>query len=356
MYPVANPDLRGKERQYVNDALDNQMISSQGSYVQRFEEAWAEYCGTRYAVACSSGTTALTLSLASLGIGPGDEVIVPSFTMVATAWAVTHVGARPVFVDCGDDLNIDVSKVEAKITDNTKAIIPVHIYGRVCDMDPLLDLADSYNLHVVEDAAEAHGAVYKDRMAGSMGILGCFSLYANKIITSGEGGIITTDDEGLYEELIRLRAMYFNEDHTFLHPKTGYNFRMTNLQAAVALAQVEAIDGFLEKRDKICGWYDEYLGEFTIDRPEGSVLWMYDVVVDSDIRNELMDYLKRDGIETRMFFKPMEQQPMYDEPYAHLKAYSYSRAGFYLPTYTQLTRKDIQTICQSFQSALTAIS
>lgn len=326
-------------------AMADGWISSQGPNVQRFEEAFAAYMGTKYAVACSSGTAALTIALRALGIGSGDEVIVPEATMIASAWAVTYTGAQPVFVDCGNDLNIDINRIEEKITSRTKAIMPVHIYGRPCQMDAIMTLAHDYNLHVVEDACEAHGATFDAKKLGTFSEIGCFSLYANKIITSGEGGVCVTDNKRLYEQLVHLRSMAFEKDHTFLHKKVAYNYRMTNLQASVALAQVERINEFLEKRKVIQGWYDSFLSKFTIPRPEGSVLWMYDILTSMDKRDRAIKTLKEKGIETRMFFKPMSSQPMYrPQLVKDLRAYAFSLKGLYLPTYTTLTKKDVEYI------------
>lgn len=361
-YPVAKPDFTGNERKYVNDAVASGWASSVGPYVERFERKFAGWIGARHAVACSSGTAALTLALRAIGVGPGDEVIVPEFTMIASAWAVTYTGARPVFVDCGDDLNIDVSKIEAAITPRTKAIMPVHIYGRMAGVKAISDIAEKHGLLVVEDACEAHGAWAEDndgemtwnRPAGTWGIAGCFSLFGNKIVTAGEGGVVVTDDDDVARELRYLRAMAFEPSHTFLHRKIGYNFRMTNVQAAIALAQMESVDGFLEKREKIASWYDERIGQWTIPRPEGSVLWMYDVVVDSDKVEGVMARLAEDGIETRMFFKPMSMQPMYEAEWADLKATLYSKSGFYLPANTQLTHKDVDYICEKFLKAVSS--
>lgn len=342
-YPVSKPNLDGNELKYLTEAINTGWISSQGPFVGAFEKAFANYVGTREAVACSSGTAALTLSLVALGIGKGDEVIVPEFTMIASAYAVTYTGATPVFVDCGEDLNIDVNKIEEKITPRTKAIMPVHIYGRPCDMTKILAIAEKRKLQVVEDACEAHGATYDGRKVGTFGIAGCFSLFANKIISAGEGGVITTNDTEYAKRLRYLRGMAFEPNHTFLHQEIGFNFRMTNLQAAVALAQVIRIDEFLEKRRKIQGWYDEYLSDYTMPRPEGSVLWMYDIVTNS--RDRVMSELENVGIESRCFFKPMSMQPcLAPKDCSDLCAYYYSQRGLYLPTYTDLTKSDVTYI------------
>ncbi|MFJ9613850.1 DegT/DnrJ/EryC1/StrS family aminotransferase [Streptomyces noursei] len=333
-YPVSRPALTGRELEYLTATVEDGWISSQGPVVRRFERAFADYHATAHGVACSSGTTALTLALRALGVGPGDEVIVPEFTMVASAWAVTYTGATPVFVDCGDDLNIDVSRIEEKITSRTKVIMPVHIYGRRCDMDAIMDLAFQYNLKVVEDSAEAHGV----RPTGD---IACFSLFANKIITAGEGGICLTDDPKLADQMAHLRAMAFTKDHSFLHKKVAYNFRMTAMQAAVALAQVERLDDILETRRGIERRYDEGLADvpgITL-MPPRDVLWMYDLRAER--REELREFLAGESIETRLFFKPMSRQPMYFHPdWPSLKAHTFAEDGLYLPTHTELTPAD----------------
>jgi len=333
-YPVAKPSLKGRELEYVTKAIETGWISSQGNYVKEFEKKFAEWNGMKYGVACSSGINALILALRALRIGPGDKVIVPEFTMVASAWAVDYTGATPVFIDCKDNLNIDVNLLEKKIDEKTKAIMPVHIYGRQCDMDHIMKLAYNYNLGIVEDSAEAHGVK-------PVGDIACFSLYANKIITAGEGGICLTNDKRLAEQMRHLRAMTFTAQHDFLHPKRGYNFRMTNLQAAVALAQLERIDEVLEKRREIETYYDNGLKDIKGIKlmPKRNVLWMYDVLVEK--RTELQEYLEGCGIESRQFFRPMSQQPMYFNPnWKALKAATLSEEGIYLPTYVDLTKQD----------------
>ena len=341
-YPVAKPDLTGNTLRYITEALREGVISSRSHFIDDFEAAFAKFIGVKHAIATSTGTSALQLALMALGIGKGDEVIVPEFTMIASAWAVSYTGATPVFVDCGDDLNIDVGLIEAAITERTKAIMPVHIYGRPANMDRIMEIANRHGLKVVEDACEAHGATIDGKKVGSFGAVGCFSLFGNKIITAGEGGIAVTNDDALAEEMRYLRSMAFEGTHTFLHKKMGNNFRMTGLQAAVALAQIERIDEFLEKRAEICRWYDYELGQRTIKRPAGSVLWMYDIITEN--QQTSIDFLAAHGIESRMFFKPMSMQPMYARPHANLMATAYSKSGIYLPAYTSLKREDVKFI------------
>lgn len=346
-YPVAKPCLKGNELQYVTEAIKKESISSQGDYIKKFERAFADWNGVNYGVACSSGTNALVLALRALNIGPGDEVIVPEFTMIASAWAVTYIGATPVFVDCKDDLNIDENLIEEKITPSTKAIMPVHIYGRKCNMDKIMNIAYNYNLFVVEDSAEAHGVK-------PTGDIACFSLYANKVITSGEGGICVTNSERLAKQMEHLRAMGFTPTHDFIHKKISYNFRMTNMQGAIALAQLERIEEFLKKRKQIESWYDENLKNIPGIKlmPKRDILWMYDLQTKK--ATELQKGLEERGIETRQLFKPMSRQPMYyNENWKNLKAAAYGYNGFYLPTYFELTEQDIKYICEIVKELMT---
>jgi len=338
-YPIASPDLSGNELDYVTKSIMDGWISWHGPWVERFHEEFAKRHSAKYGVSCTSGTTALTLALAALNIGEGDEVIVPEFTMVATAWAVTYNRAKPVFVDCDDNMLIDISKIEEKITPRTKAIMPVHVFGRQVDMKAIRKLADTYGLKIVEDAALAHSFEVQ-------GDITCYSFFANKILTAGEGGICVTNDEKLHERLFYLRNMAFDKMHTFLHKELGFNFRMTSMQAAIALAQLERLDEFLAKRKQIEEWYNNGLKDIlqiTIQPPR-KLLWMYDVLAQR--KDELMEYLRSNGIDSRHLFKPMSQQPMYFDPnYKNLKANHFAANGFYLPTYTKLTQEDVAFIC-----------
>ena len=261
MIPVCIPFIGEKELEYVVDCIKTNWISSKGKYVEEFERGFAEYCGCKYGVSTTSGTTALHLALASIGVGKGDEVIVPAFTMISTVFAVVYCGAKPVLVDAEPETwNIDVSKTEEKITDRTKVIMPVHIYGHPCDMDPIMEVAEKYDLYVVEDAAEAHGAEYKGKKVGGIGHVGCFSFYANKIITTGEGGMVVTNDEEIAERAKSLRNLCFpKEKRIYLHTEVGYNYLMTNIQAAIGLAQLERVNELAEMRRRNANLYNEYL-------------------------------------------------------------------------------------------------
>ncbi len=362
--PVCEPTLRGNEAEYVLDCIESNWISSAGKYIPRFEEAFAEASGARYGVACANGTVALHLALATLGIGPGDEVILPTFTMIATINAITYTGATPVLVDAEPGTwNMDLNQVADKVTPRTRAVMPVHTYGHPVDMDPLMDMAEQHGFYVVEDAAEAHGAEYKGRKAGSLGHVGCFSFYANKIITTGEGGMITSDDPEVARLARNLRDHAFSEERHFWHKYLGYNYRMTNMQAAVGLAQTEQMEEFVQARRTNAARYTEALREIPgiVTPPEAewvkSVFWMYSILVEDEFgvtRDQLRAYLAERGIETRTFFIPMHLQPIY---YQAFKGQRYPVAemlcqrGFYLPSASSLTFREIDYITEVVQHA-----
>lgn len=362
--PVAEPLLIGREHEYVTEALKSGWISSQGKYITEFEEKFSRYCGARYGIATSSGTTALHLALAALNIGKGDEVIIPTFTMIATANAVTYTGAKPVLVDSETETwNLNTEKIEEKITPKTKAIIAVHTYGHPVDMAPVLDLAETYGLYVIEDAAEAHGAEYKGMKIGGLGDVGCFSFYANKIITTGEGGMVITSNEEIAEKARILRAHAFSEDRHFWHRYLGFNYRMSNLQAAIGVAQLENIDNLVEIRRRNAKIYNalmENINGITLP-PEArwakNVYWMYSILVEDNFgmnRDELMKELRKDGIESRTFFYPIHVQPIYSQLYKNEKfpvADELSRKGINLPSGSTLTEEDIEYIVSSIKRA-----
>jgi len=350
-YPVARPYFGGNERKYLEDVINSGWVSSQGKYISEFERDFASYNKVKHGIACSSGTAALTLAVGALNLNPSDEIIVPEFTMVASAWAVEYGGATPVFIDCGKDLNIDINKIEEKINERTKAIMPVHIYGRRCDMDGIMDMAQRYNLRVIEDSAEAHGIK-------PVGDIACFSLYGNKIITAGEGGIAVTNDSHFDYQMKHLRSMAFSANHDFLHPKRANNFRMTNMQAAIAKAQLEQLPEFLQKRREIEEHYDNGLGKIkgVTLMPKRDVVWFYDILVER--RPELQKFLKEKGIETRQFFKPMSRQPMYNRNkeniWKNLQANKFGETGIYLPTSVELSLKDQDYIIKKIKGFYTS--
>jgi perosamine synthetase len=320
--PLVSPSLAGNELKYVEDCIATGWVSSQGPYIQRFEESVRTYVGVEHSLSVSNCTQALQLALQALDVGPGDEVIVPDFTFGASANAILQRGAQPVFVDVDPATwTLDPHKAAKAVTSRTKAMMPVHIYGHPCDMDPLMDIARQHGLKVVEDCAEALGALYKGRPVGSIGDVGCFSFFANKIITTGEGGMITCNDEQLAARLKMLRDHGTRADRRYWHIEAGTNCRMTNLQAAVGLAQMERIEHFLAWRDRLAARYDEELYDMPGIRRHATaswarkVCWLYTVVVNETAfgmnRDELLESLKQRGIESRPTFPALHPQPAY---------------------------------------------
>ena len=360
--PVCEPSLGGNELEYVTDAVRSGWISSGGDYLKRFEEGFAAYVGVGQGIGTTNGTTALHLALAALGIGPGDEVIIPDFTMISSAFAVCYCGAMPVFVDADPETwNMDVSQIAARIGPRTKAIMAVHIYGHPTDMDPLLALAKDRGLAVLEDAAEAHGAEYKGRRCGSIGDLAAFSFYANKAITTGEGGMVVTNDQTLAEECRSLRNLSFPRSggRVYRHDRIGFNYRMSNLQGALGLAQLERIDTYVAARRAHAARYDERLGRLaSVQRPverdwARNSYWMYGIVLRDDARvgrDDLAARLSAEGIETRPFFQPMHVQPALlgygaDGSGRYPVADRLAARGLYLPSGSDLTDAQIDRVC-----------
>jgi len=359
MIPVCEPLLAGNEQKYVLDCLKTNWISSGGSYLKKFEEGFSRYCGVRHGIGVCNGTVALHLAVAALGVGPGDEVIMPTLTIASTVFAALYGGAKPVFVDVQPDTwNMDPAQLEAKITRKTRAIVPVHMYGHPCDMDAIMRVARKHRIAVIEDAAQAHGAQYKGRRIGSFGKLSCFSFYSNKIITCGEGGMVLTDDDKLAEKCRSLKNLSFLKERRFFHKDIGFNYRMTNLQAAIGLAQLEQIDEMIARRRRNARLYNELLSGIeglvlATERPDvRNVYWMYGVVVKPSFglkRDYLMKKLLDKGIETRTFFIPMHNQPVLKKAgCADRKKYPVSqmlgRCGFYLPSGSGLTQAQIEYV------------
>jgi perosamine synthetase len=360
---VCEPSLNGNECKYLIKCIKSNWISSAGDFIERFENIFKKRYDVKYAVTCSSGTAALHLALSALGIKKGDEVIVPTFTMIATANVVTYLGGKPVLVDADYyTRNIDTRKIEAKINKHTKAIIPVHTYGLPADMDEVVRIAKKYNLYVIEDAAEVHGAEYKQRMAGSIGDIGCFSFYGNKIITTGEGGMLITDIRKIAENVRILRDHGFSKKLHFWHEHLGYNYRMTNMQAAIGLAQMERFEELVETRIRNAEYYSLLLKDIKGIRlpPEmknaKNVYWMYSILIEDDFgltRDDLRKYLAWKGIETRTFFIPIHMQPIYRKKYNERfpVAEELCRKGMYLPSGANLSKKEIEYIAECVKSA-----
>jgi perosamine synthetase len=321
MIPVSEPLLGKEEMENVIKAVKSTWISSKGEFIPQFEERFANYCNKKYGISTSSGTAALHLALSSLGIKRGDEVIVPVLTFIATANAVTYCNAKPIFVDSDfETWNIDPEKIEEKITNKTKAIIPVHLYGNPCDMKPILDIAKDHDLFIIEDAAEAHGAEYNGKKVGSFGDIGCFSFYGNKLITTGEGGMCITDNEELSVKMKILKDHGMDPSRKYWHNFIGFNYRMTNIQAAIGLAQLKKLDNFIKIKRSNAMLYNSLLKNIDgIKLPPETknaknIYWLYSVLIGHKfdvIKDNLIDKLKENGIETRPFFPPLNIQPPY---------------------------------------------
>ena len=359
MIPVSQPKLSQREIDYVTDAVKSGWVSSLGAYIDAFEKKFAEYCGTQYAVTVSNGTVGLHLALKVLGIGDGDEVITPDLTFVATANAVRTAQGTPVMVDvCRDTYCIDPAQIVRAITPKTRAIIPVHLYGHPANMPAILDIARTHNLHVIEDAAEAHGASIEGVRVGAFGDCGVFSFYGNKIITSGEGGMITTNSLDIYNRALYLRDHAMSKEIRYWHTEIGYNYRMTNMQAALGLAQLEQIDDFIECRAQLLFEYKKLLEPRGIEcNPQVNAQptnWMVCAVIDRlnrGKRDQVIAHMRDRGVDARPFFFPLTMMPMFaavDNPVS----YRLSETGINLPTFVGMTHEQIAIACAALLSGL----
>jgi perosamine synthetase len=364
--PIAEPWLGEEELNNAIQAIKSGWISSLGKFILEFEEKFARYCGVKHGVATSNGTVALHLALKALGLGEGDEVLVPTLTFIATANTVAYCNARPVLVDSHPDhWCIDPARLEERITKSTKAIVPVHLYGHPCDMDAIMDIARRHHLYVVEDAAEAHGATYKGKKVGSFGDVGCFSFYGNKIISTGEGGMCLTDNDELAAKMRVLRDHGMNPVRRYWYDVVGFNYRMTNLQAAIGAAQVDKLDMLIEKRRRLAAWYTEAFGNLAkrgmISLPPGmpwaqSVYWMYSILLEDSYglsRDEMITALKDGGIETRPVFYPLHLMPPYQKHSSHVfpVAERIGRKGLNLPSGPNVTGSQVTRIVDCIASS-----
>jgi perosamine synthetase len=364
---VAEPSIAGNEAEYVMECLRSTWISSSGAFIDRFEAAFAEFCGARHAVVTSNGTTALHLALVALGIGPGDEVIVPALTYVASANAVSYCGGTPVFADSDPvTMGIDADHAASRITTRTKAIMPVHLYGHPADMAQIGDLARRHGLAVVEDAAEAHGALCHGRKVGGIGDCGAFSFFGNKIITTGEGGAVVTNDSALAEKMRLYRGQGMDPKRRYWFPVIGFNYRMTNIQAAIGLAQLERAEELIDARRRVARWYEERLNahrdrfQLPATQPWATnVYWMYTPVLRDVTRSQRDDVLARlaaAGIETRPVFHPMHHLPPYrEEDGRYPVAERISAAGINLPSHAGLGEADIDRVVSELLGAVRSL-
>lgn len=383
MIPVNEPHIDEKEIAYVTDCLRTAWISSAGHFIDEFEQKWAEYCGMKYGIAMSNGTTALQAAVGCIGLQPGDKVIMPSFTIISCTQAIIYNGGIPLLVDCDTRTwCMDVRQVKIKVEEQMnkgdgrlKAIMPVHIYGHPVDMDPIRELAEKYHLVIIEDAAEAHGAEYLTgrntptalwKKCGGLGHISVFSFYANKLITTGEGGMVLTNDPVYADKARSLRNLCFRPEQRFLHTELGYNFRMTNLQAAIGLGQLERLQEIIDKKRWMGKTYTERLHDVQgLQLPveeswAKSVYWMYAIVLDENTgytASQFAQKLQDKGIETRPFFWGMHEQPVLrkrgffsDERYAITERIA--RQGLYLPSGLTLTIEQIDMVCDAIKALL----
>lgn len=363
--PVNEPKISQEAKDNVNIALDTGWISSAGAFVNKFEQDFAAYIGVKHAITVSNGTAALHVALLSLGITKGDEVIVPAFTMAATWLAVIYTGAKPVFIDCDPDTyNIDPKLIEGKISSRTKAIIPVHIYGHSADMDPIIDIAKKYRLAIIEDAAEAHGGEYNGNKCGSLGDINCFSFYGNKIITTGEGGMVVTNSDELAYKARKIKDLYHSDKKRFIHEKIGYNYRLTNLQAAVGCGELSHIDEYILKKQKMAELYNNGLSTVsgikipTTKSYAKNVFWMYSILVDEKeygiSKDELRFKLKENNIDTRDFFYSPTSQPILKNYLSKSDVFPVTNdiesRGLYLPSGLAITDEQIHRVVNQIRS------
>ena len=371
MIPVSEPVVGDRELELVTDCLRTGWISSAGRYIGEFEDGWATYCGRRHGVAVNNGTAALQLALAALDLQAGDEVILPAFTIISCALAIVYAGAVPVLVDADSETwCMDVAQVEERITPRTRAIMPVHIYGHPVDMTPLLEIAERHGLAIVEDAAEAHGAEYRMsngdwRRCGSYGAMSTFSFYANKLVTTGEGGMVLTDDDALAERLRLLRNLAFRADRRFLHDELGFNFRITNVQAALGVAQLERLDDVIVRKREIARHYSDGLRDvdllrLPVEMPWArSVYWMYGIVLEPNVMDaaELGDRLRAGGVDSRPYFLGMHRQPALQraglfEGERYPVTDTLAERGLYLPSGVGLSDNQVDTVVTAVRDAL----
>lgn len=363
--PVNTPLLSGNEGKYLQECIDTGWISSEGSFVRRFEEAFSKYIGKEHGIAVANGSAALDIAVAALKLGPGDEVIVPTFTIISPVLSIVRCGATPILVDSDPKTwNMDISQVEQKITAKTKAIIAVHIYGLPVDMAPLMDLCKKNNLYLIEDAAEVHGQTYNNQLCGSFGDISIFSFYPNKHITTGEGGMCLTDNEDLADRCRKLKNLAFEPNKPrFVHYELGWNYRMTNMQAAIGLAQLENIDHHIRKKRWIGQTYHSLLGElkgFSLPLESTpyaeNIYWVYGLQAEQEShKDRLAAHLKNNKIGTRPFFWCMHEQPVFQQMglfrnESYPVAESLAKTGLYIPSGLSLSEAEIHTVAQTILS------
>lgn len=357
IYPVYKPNLTGNEQKYVLDCLNSTWISSKGKYINAFENSFVQKIDAKYAVAVCNGTVAIHLALVALGITDEDEVIVPTLTYIASVNAIAYTGAKPIFVESlNDSWQMDTEDVKRKITPKTKAILCVHLYGQACDMDALMNIAKENNLYLIEDCAEALGTKYKNQHVGTFGDVATFSFFGNKTITTGEGGMVVTNDETLYDRLVHYKGQGLAKYREYWHDVIGYNYRMTNICAAIGMAQLERFDEIIIQKRQVAQWYIEQLHglPITIHQQQSNTFhsyWMFSILVNkAEDREPLREFLKTNGIETRPLFYPVHTMPMYAQHYQKFPVAEYlGWRGINLPSYPDLSKEDVIFICDKIK-------
>ena len=370
MIPVNEPLLNGNEKKYLNECIDTGWISSEGPFVKDFEEKFAAKIGRRFAVSVCNGTAAIDIAIEALKLQKDDEIIMPTFTIISCINAIVRLGLKPVLVDSDEHTwNMSVEQIESKITKKTKAIMIVHIYGLPVDFAPIYQLAKKYNLQIIEDAAEAHGQQHKNTYCGALGNISTFSFYPNKHITTGEGGMVLTDDEDIYHKLLSLRNLGFTPPRRFVHYELGYNMRLTNLQAALGLAQLERLDEFVAIKRKMGAIYTHLLQDMQefiqLPLPETTyaknIYWVYGIVLKANIPMDAQTTIQKladRGIGTRPFFYPMHKQPvfkkigLFDDGESYPVAENLGERGFYLPSGLALKEQDMKIVVQTLKAVL----
>lgn len=349
-YPIYRPYLTGKERQYVTECFDSSWISSRGHFIQRFESEFADFVGVRHATSVCNGTAALHLAMLAIGIGPGDEVIVPTLTYVASANTIVQTGAMPVFVDSIEGIwQVDPSAVERAVTSRTKAVMVVHLYGASCELDAISKICSERRLLLIEDCAEALGTLYRGKHVGTFGDVSTFSFFGNKTITTGEGGMVISNDAGTIKKAHHLKTQAVSSLQEYWHDAVGYNYRMTNLCAAIGTAQLEQAGYVLKRKRQLAAWYDKHLADLPVNRQAESPnstnsWWLYSILVSPELRDSLRLHLRNNSVETRPLFPPVHAFPHYASNLEFPKAQAISRSGISLPSYPDLTEFDIRVI------------
>ncbi|MDA7799862.1 DegT/DnrJ/EryC1/StrS aminotransferase family protein [Alphaproteobacteria bacterium] len=357
MIPVYKPSLSGKEKEYVSRCFDSTWISSKGEYIDQFEKEFSKFIGVEHATTVSNGTVALHLALEAVGVGPGDEVIVPTFTYVASVNTILQAGAKPIFADSLEETwQVDPKDIKQKITTRTKAIMAVHLYGQSCEMEQIFELCEEHNLLLIEDCAEAFGTLYKKQHVGTFGDVATFSFFGNKTITTGEGGMVVTNNTSVYNKACHLKNQGVSSTRQYWHDQLAYNYRMTNICAAIGLAQLENAENILKKKRQIALWYDDLLVDLpltshnTVEKIDHSY-WMYSILLlDESKRDPLREHLEKKGVETRPLFFPAHTMPHLATGQTFPVAEKISKGGMNLPSYPDLSKNDVKYICDGIKN------